>query len=411
MTNLLPLDSFRQIMGYHPFHWWGMDGTDVAKVNSACNTLLHKWAWQDADAVGREEIKAAIATAEQRLTGYLGFSPAPHMVTDTLPWPIYEDRALWRTGRAGSDGRQLALKLTEGYVQAVGTEVLTLLGTPVVAFSDADGDGLNETFVITQATTETDPERLQVYFAAGDRLDGAPAGPDWRIEPVTVTIAAGTATIRGRSWLLVRPILYEGMCPAALDPATVGNFAATLEVYSRTIDQTAQATLIWETLPWPEWCGAVPALVPNSTDPAAIGTAVARVGIRDADVGLVTPGASIYDATSATWVGSTANWRPPDRVALTYRAGVATVGGQMAPLWATIVARLAAAELTRPVCACDAANRELYVWQADLARTNKDEVMGAISPDDLRNPFGTRRGHIAAWKHVLKFAQAIGHLA
>lgn len=408
MTNLLPLDTFRQIMGYNPWHFWGLAGAS-APVSSACNTLLHKWAWQDADAVGREEIRAAIATAEARLTMYLLFAPAPHMVTETLPWPQDLDHALWRAGRTGSDGRSLTLKLSEGEVRAVGREVLTVIGTPAVVLTDLDGDGLDETWTTSVATTETDPEKLVVAFSAADRLDSQPLTADWFIAPVQITIAGGTATIRGRSWLLVRPLLYEGFSPAPLDAETAATYVATVDVAVRSIDQTAQATLTWETLPWPSWCSVDP-LLSSSSDPAAVATATARVGIRDATTGLVTPGEALYNASTGVWIGTLSSWRPPDRVTLTYRAGLSTVQGQMSPVWQTIVARLAAAELTRPICACAAANRELYVWQADLARTSPDEVVGAISPADLSNPFGTRRGHIAAWKQVLNFGQSIGFL-
>lgn len=404
MTNLLPLDSFRHEMAYMPWHWWGLSGP-LAPISSACNALIPRYSWQDADAVGREEIARAIETAEQRLTEYLGFAPAPHYVSETLSWPQYLDKALWTRGQVGSDGRTIAVKLSEGEVQAIGTEAITLLSNRPVVYSDADGDTLDETFVITCATTETDPARIAIYVAAADRLDSAPLGADWRIEPVTVTIAGGTATIRGRRWLMVKPVLYEGVNPATLDPATAANFITTVDVCTRTTDSTNQATLIWESPPWPDWCA-------SSSDPAAWGTATARVGIRDAQTGLVTPGAAVYDATlgtwSADWCGS---WRQPDRVVINYLAGAALDGGHMARRWQTIVARLAAAELTRRICACDAANRELYTWQADLARTNKDEVMGAISPSDLMNPLGTRRGHVYAWKAVLKLGHATGILA
>jgi hypothetical protein len=410
MTNLLPLDSFRQILGYSPYHFWGLAGSSVP-ITSACNALVSQYAWQDADGVGRAEIRTAIATAEQRLAEYLGYSPAPHYISETLAWPGFVDTALWRYGRSGSDGRSLALQLSEGQIQAVGTETLTLISNTVPVVSiDADSDGLNDTFVATVATSETDPNRLVVYFASGDRLDSAPVGPNWRIEPVTITIAGGTATIRGRAWLLVKPVLYEGARTVARDPATATNFVTTLAVYTRTTDMGAQATLTWESPPWPSCCAASSG---SSTDPAAVGTTVARVGIRDAAVGLVTPGEAVYNATSGSWASSWAGTcRPPDRVTVNYLAGMALEDGQMARAWQTIVARLAAAELTRPICACEAANRELSRWQFDLARTggSNDEAYGAISQADLNNPLGTRRGHVYAWRQITNLRHLRGFL-
>jgi hypothetical protein len=76
-----------------------------------------------------------------------------------------------------------------------------------------------------------------------------------------------------------------------------------------------------------------------------------------------------------------------------------------------VVARMAAAELARPICACDVANRELYRWQFDLARTSgaNDEGYGAVSATDLDNPFGTRRGHVYAWRFVKESRKLVGY--
>jgi hypothetical protein len=80
--------------------------------------------------------------------------------------------------------------------------------------------------------------------------------------------------------------------------------------------------------------------------------------------------------------------------------------------WRVTVARLAAAELARPICACDEANREIFRWQFDLARTAGagDEAYGAIAAGDLDNPFGTRRGHVYAWRQVKQLRQQLGIL-
>ena len=64
--------------------------------------------------------------------------------------------------------------------------------------------------------------------------------------------------------------------------------------------------------------------------------------------------------------------------------------------------------MARPICACDTANREWYRWQQDLARTNKDDELYTVSPQDLNNPFGTRRGHVWAWRQVLNLHQKRG---
>ncbi len=79
----------------------------------------------------------------------------------------------------------------------------------------------------------------------------------------------------------------------------------------------------------------------------------------------------------------------------------------------TVVARLAAAELARPICGCEDASRELFRWQFDLARSSGsgDEQYGAVSAADLDNPLGTRRGHVAAWRFIRQRQRYQGFLA
>ena len=171
----------------------------------------------------------------------------------------------------------------------------------------------------------------------------------------------------------------------------------------------AQGVFVWETPPYPSWancCGSTNLVFSNNaTDPASIATAMARVGIRDSRNGIVTPGAVSHDA--ATGAYTAIGWgtsRPPDRVILRYYAGQPlNEQYQMQEFFKGIVARLALAELTERISACDIANRNIYHWQFDLARTsgNADESFGAINSSDLNNPFGgTRRGHVYAWRMV-----------
>ena len=82
-----------------------------------------------------------------------------------------------------------------------------------------------------------------------------------------------------------------------------------------------------------------------------------------------------------------------------------TPQGQIDQLMVQLVSRMAAAEMGRPVCACQEANREVYRWQTDLARNSgANDEQYAIAQDDLLNPFGTRRGHIWAWRTVKRLA-------
>jgi hypothetical protein len=430
--TLLPLEDFRRVIGYHPFHFWGLADDTLVPVTSKCNDVLKEYAWQGTDRVGRNEIREAIETAENLLRDYLGYAVAPEYREETVKWQRYADLSRTRHANWDAHGLFIGTRLPwgSGQVQAVGVETLTLAGTVTTAgaslvYSDEDGDTLDDTFTATLATAETDADKFAIYFAAADRWDGSAVGEKWRLKPVRATISGGTLTITGPIWLAVLPVLYEGVGTQNLDPTATATFAASLEIYTRETEPdgntlaTCQAMLIWETEPCHGWwccCGACGDVAYNPTDssldPAAEGRAIARAGIRDARLGEVNIGEALLNTTTGIW--SAVSWgacREPDRVQVRYLAGQPLENQDVARKFQTITARLAAAELGRPLCACEPANKELARWQFDLARTagNNDEHF-AISAEDLNNPFGTRRGQAWAWKQVKTLRLAPGQI-
>lgn len=426
MTNLLPLYSWFEIIGFHPWHAFGIGGTGDLGVTTNCDTLVRRYEWQNSDAVGTKAIEDAITIAETKLRQYLGYSVAPHYVTEQLPWPRSSN--VW-----GSDGRWLTVQATEGEIRAVGVETVAAISVAAaVTYSDEDGDGIDDTFTISAASTLTDASQVAVYFSSGDRFNGfgttTALSSRWRLQPITVAISGGTITVKGPKQLCVKPIKYEGVVnigASGIDPSVAGNFVTTLDLYQRYTATdgdtvaTSQAVVIWETRPshgW--WCccdGCAAASDPYSGAPfdvAATAQAVARVGIRDARTGLITPAAELYDSAGQAWSPSWPLCDAPDRVTLRYLAGYPLGSdGQMQEPFRTIVARLAAAELARPVCGCDAANRELYHWQFDLSQTARGDELFGISQENLNNPLGTRRGHVQAWKFIQDQQQLRGFVA
>lgn len=423
--NLLSLEDWRRLMGLHPYYFYNLTTGGVepiypnSKPSSACIAYVRKYAWQGADMLGREDVEQAIETAEKKLRDYLGYSIAPEYREETVPWSTYYDKSRDRYAGYEPSGKFIGVRLpNSGNIQAVGVETLTSIGTvsgASLVISDADGDGLSDTFTATIATTVTDTDQIALYFATADRLDSEALSEKWRIRPVKVTISAGTATIVGRYWLLAKPIKYEGVLSQPLDPTVVGNFVSSLLVYRRytnpdgnTLD-TSQAVLIWETRPCHGWwccCGDCSDLsyspADSSLDPAAQGMAIARAGVRDARMGVVNVGGAVLNTTTSIW--SAAGWATgyePDRAIVRTYAGYPLENGNVSQRWQTIVARMAAAEMTKPICACEPANKQVAQWAFDLARTggNNDERF-AISAQDLDNPFGTRRGQVMAWKDV-----------
>lgn len=423
---LLPLDTLRAFLQYNPYHFFGLSNSNIP-LNSQCNTLVAEYGFQDALRVGRAEIRERILYAEQKLADYLRYDVAPRYRVDTLPWVTRFDHISRRWG-VNSNGEYMSLTLPYGYTQAVGAETVTSIATSV-AITTTLAYRMSDTFTLSVATTVTDPDEIAIYFNATDRAAASgvtdePVSQRWRIQPVSVSIVAGVATIKGSTWLLVKPTHYQGFSApgSGLDPATAGVLATSLDVARVWIDPdgetvtTAGATLIWETWPWPGYCVACSSASPNnpySADPAATGQAVARCGIRDVEMGIVTPGSAVYSATATPpqWIATPfANCTEPDRVTVRYLGGLPLVNGRMNSFWAEIVCMLTVAEIPGPICACKETNQRLDRWQFDLARSsgNGGEQYAYISSDDLNGPFGTRRGQVEAWRRVKQLRNTPG---
>lgn len=405
---VLPLDEFRRIVGYHPFHFWGLANSGMP-VTSACNTILAEHSYQSANMAGRDEIRDALLTAEQRLTSELEYCVAPRYIEYTIPYPLYYDMSRTRILPFNAQGLWVGVLFPEGYVQAIGVEALTLLDTVAVTYSAQAGAGVNDTFTISVNTTETDPNKIAVYFASADRLDNELAGERWRIQPLNISISGGVATIKGRAWLLVKPILYEGYTQAeTLDPSDSSNFVTTLEVYIRTTNpdgttvSTSQGRFNWETLPYPAWASCCNVSNPSATDPASTAYAIARVGIRDMVNGILIPGQALFNESTDSWYSNYPVWgdicRPPQSVTIRAYAGYPLeANGRMNERFQRMVAYMALAELAERMCSDGIPNKTIFRYQEEMTKSGTPGEQFAITRAIINNPFGNRRGHWYAW--------------
>lgn len=406
---MLPLETWRRLLSWNPWHFWGLSDSQYTPIDGACSDLVYKYAWQGTGAGSRGEIERAIRDAERKFRNYMHFRPAPEYVSETVQFPTYhQPLGVWR-GRAAIDGRWPSVQVPEGYVQGLGVESLTLIGTANLAYTDEDGDGLLDTFTATIVTTQTDSTKIAVYFASADRWDDSPVGPHWRIEPVRVSISGGVATVKGRRWQVVKPVLYETQDQETpLDPTESSTFVTTLEVYVRTLDPTgttvtnSQVAYTWESLPHADWWGVYCCSSDGSTDPAATATAAGRGGVRNSRLGLVSVGSALYNSTTSTWDG--VEWghcRTPNTVTVRYLAGYPLQNGEMVEEYARIIAYLAAAELPAPACEDYTVFKRMHYYQFDMSRgAGQMDEQYSITQQDLQNPFGTRRGQVIAWRDL-----------
>jgi hypothetical protein len=427
MTPLTALDTFRRITQYNSWHFWGMAGatgpvsvTKPSTAANACRPVLRQYGWQAGDAVSRTQIAQMLEKAEGLVRSQLGYPIAPQFLTADVQWPRYTDPRQMMTAPIGADGRWMSIELPDGHVRAVGVEAITLLATATfsgtfpgaggnntLVYLDEDGDGLVDLAEITITDSTTPLAEIQLYVPAADRFGRyQERAEQWRVAPSTATRSGGTVTITAPAWVFVRPILYQGALAGmlnGLEPTDATNYLQSVEVCRRYCDSsgttaaTAQAALIWESAPWP-WC-ACPA---SGSDPAGTATAIARVGIRDANLGLVTPAQAVYDSASGTWAAADCmGWwgcRPPDRVEVRYLAGRSLDAGEVAPPWDSLIVGMAAAMLSRQLGGCKDVQSLIDHWQTDVTRAAGGTTFQA--QPRANNPFGPRMGQIDAWSQV-----------
>lgn len=392
----LALDEFRRLMSIHPLHFWQLDHESVP-VDNRCASYIYEHSWQRADGVGRQEIIRAILAAERSLKDVLGFPVAPEFITEDIPFPAHYDPRLAHLAAVDGQGKWIGVQTRYGHVQELGALELSHIGNANVTLTDADGDGVNDTFTVSIATTVTDADEIAVYFVPADRWDGSSVSDKWRVRPVKVSIASGTATITGRAWTIVKPARYNGMVVSTVDAATAGNFAASLAVYRRRANPSDHGALVWETIP--DGCYCNDSVI--STDPAGNSTQTVRYQVRESRAGWIAGEAASYDSLAAEW--SAAAWAvgyPPSKLRANYVAGYPTTDGEMPEWLKQIVAKLAAAELARPICDCADGNGAVTYWQEDLAKTTSGGDSYFLPQDVMSNPFGTRRGQVDAWREI-----------
>jgi hypothetical protein len=347
MQPLTPLDIFRKEIQYPPFPFWQLTN-DRLPINNDCNTLVLEGLQMTTQALGREDIRAALVQAENMIAQFQGYDVAPRYRSETVSY----------TG--------FPLQLPHGYVHALGTEQLDLIATPNVTYLDRDSDGIKESFEVTTATTVIDPEELALFFIAADRFDRHPV----EVKPIDINISGGVATITGPAWLMVRPVRYHGYTAQALDPDDTTVMAQTVDVYRRTTNTTNAISLVY-------------------SDGTSGTFAASDLHIVDARLGMIGWGyGTCRTFPACAW---------PVSLTINYLAGY-----PYPEHWYKAVCALAATYLEGGICSCDTALKRLYYWRQDMNKATADQI-SMTQQIQLDNPLGTKIGHDLAWRVMLQY--------
>jgi hypothetical protein len=311
----------------------------------------------------------------------LGYFPAPKYIEEELrEYPHYYKRDAFGTFFSAR-GQYRPLKLNYRKIQNLGKLSRTTLdATAAITRSDTTGDGVSDRFTITilGVSSTLDVASVAVYFTEADR-NGLPL-EEWQIKPIRATLSGTTLTIIGESYLLVSPDAQLRLDPTSLSATAAGTYVTTAEVYSETNDPSDAGSLQWE--------------IPNCDElPCQVEVHTGCFGLRDRELGWVTPQPATWDATDSRFekLQLTLN-RAPDRVNVNYVSGTPRESsGKMNRRNARIIALLATVLLPNKATGCDRANQRLLYY-----REPPKDADGNLIALQEETRWGINRGAIMA---------------
>lgn len=419
-VTLLSLDRYARIMGINPAHFNTGVAGNIMPMSAQCNDIFWQHSWQAGDRASREEIARAISDAEQEIATYLGYWPAPKYIAKEMHVYPHTYRPDWGGNGLDALGYYKSVQTKYGKFIAPGVRSVSPIGTATTAggtlvYSDADGDGFDETATITLTTTITDPCGVKAFVA------GYSGAPEWELRsPRSVTISGGVVTMVFYTWQLVDPDLWEAF-PDSSDPLTaidltsIGNLLTSVEVYYEFANSTEEsAQFFWE----PTAAGLDPASCSTCGGGGCLVCSVTVqdgcIHVRNVDLGLVAPQVGQYNSSTANWESlSPAVCREPDLLKIWYYAGDIDncfLAGQscdpLSQFFAETIAWLATARLDYPLCGCGAVSNKSKMLQTDVVLvTGGNRYVNTFKRID--NPFGTRLGEVKAWKRLESFVRKV----
>lgn len=382
--TLLPLARYAQIMQINLSHFHQMAGPK-APVASGCDSV-----W-DQDA--RDLLAWTMKQAEDMIAQELGFQPAPKFITnERIPFALTGVRWDWRFAE---------VKTNFGYVEAFGTETLTLVqADAVIQYQDLDNDPFEkeetariETSLYGDLAACVNPCDVAVFFRVADGADDA-ADERWEIRPIKVDIDGSTMRITADSSLFVKPGLWsltKNDCYGSDDvnrwiyDFELGNLVPAVDVYCRTVNTTLPATILWDGR-----CACTSICNHDTQTACAYETDLKR--------GFFIPrpaGAGNADAAPTYHY-------PPEAVRVNYRAGYPLDSKcRMDANLERAIVKLTNALLPEPPCNfCDAAQQR---WEKDRKTVDPLTPEAAGLPWDLYT-----QGALEAWRIIKRMAMGRG---
>lgn len=318
-----------------------------APLNANCSVYIQQ---------EREDIARALDAAIKKMARVLRFWPRPKWFADTIPLGRnYIWGQMWKPPSSG--------KIIE-----LGQRATTLLaaGSAVTYSKSPANMPANNVATISIVTTVTDPAEIQLFFQTAD---GAPGAGDarYQIEPISVSISGGTATITADRALFVKPstIWDVSFKPTdlnqvernAADTSQATDFVTAVDVYRVYNDSTTPISIL-------------------DRNKNVLGSFNGE--IWDADVGLIE-----LEDTCCQFVQGC---RPAEMVQIHYRAGEALTYGQMDSELEDACIRLA--NVLMPEELCSFCQRTQDRFRQDRSPM-EEKGIATLPANNINNEFGS----------------------
>lgn len=343
---------------------WQFNQITGAGVDAPVSTPGEQvWVQPERETVA-EGIKQALALAVPQLQFYP--RPVYHKIRVPLSWrqPV----------------RHQTLDLGTRYIQSIGARGATLIEAGVtVVYSDEDGDGVDDTATITVSTTVTDPTQVQLFFKTTDSLSTLTADARWQVEPVTVSISGGTATITGPRWLFANPSLWR-------TPYQSPNYNSSSKVIGDTTDPNDFVTEVDVYQIAPTSTGAVTVYCQDTSDGVDTVTGYSGGGIIvDGPGGMIRLYLNESCPCQSGWGAKYADVWVYSGYPLDPSTGDPEYTLELAMI------RLANSMMMNQTPTADARNN---IWYGDT----QTYPAGTLPQNLLNNPFGVKTGQVEAWR-------------
>lgn len=152
--TLLSLEQYAEIIGANPYHFQAVTCLAHPYRVDVQDTVF-KYAWQDYEHAGWEEIALAIAVAEVKIASYIGFWPAlKYIEQETLEFPRFNPLGLEMESVSFNAYHTLTRYPTvhcewKKFIKAGRRRIGLIEASTPIVYTDEDGDGFAETATIT----------------------------------------------------------------------------------------------------------------------------------------------------------------------------------------------------------------------------------------------------------------------